>query len=121
MTAEAHSTPTNPNSGNGRRFFVSRHPGAIEWARGQPAAAGASFLPHLQPDTVGPGDVVMGTLPVNLAHEVCRRGARYYHLSLRVSPEQRGCELSSRELEAAGACLEAYEVVRLPGATPADG
>lgn len=108
-------------SGEARCWFVSRHPGAIAWARGRQETALATFVAHLEPEQVRPGDVVMGTLPVNLAYEVCRRGARYYHLSLRVSPGQRGCELSCNELELAGARFEAYEVLRIGDSAGAMG
>ena len=104
-----------------RRFFVSRHAGAIAWARSQPALADVVFIAHLNPEHVVAGDIVMGTLPVNLAYEVCRRGARYYHLSLRVAAAQRGQELTRIELEVAGACLEPYEVVRRGSATAGKG
>jgi CRISPR-associated protein Csx16 len=50
---------------------------------------------------------------VNLAAQVCAAGARYLHLSLALTPELRGQELSAEDLEALGASLEAYEVRRL--------
>jgi CRISPR-associated protein Csx16 len=47
-------------------FFVSRHPGALEWAaqRGIPID---HQVEHLDVSAVRPGDSVIGTLPVNLA------------------------------------------------------
>ena len=94
-----------------RRFFVSRHPGAIEWARQYPWAVRARFVPHLEIEDIRAGDVVIGTLPVNLAAEVCARGARYLHLSISLTAGQRGTELTARELDAADACLVPYEVI----------
>jgi len=90
-------------------YFVTRHPGAIEWA----ARRGLQIdqrIDHLDPAVVGPGDVVLGTLPVHLAAEVCARGAHYFNLSLDLPPEARGRELSADELDAYGARLEQYRV-----------
>ena len=47
---------------------------------------------------MSPRDTVMGSLPVNLAAEVCARGARYMHLSLRLPAAWRGRELSASQL-----------------------
>lgn len=94
-------------------LFVSRHPGALQWAR----SAGVQFdrhVAHLDPDTVGAGDVVVGTLPVHLAARVCARGARYLHLSVAVPAGLRGIELSAVELAGLGATLQAFEVRAVP-------
>lgn len=93
-------------------FFVTRHPGAIEWA----ARRGLEVdrrIDHLDPADVRSGDIVIGTLPVNLAAEVCARGARYLNLSLDLPPDARGRELSADELERYGARLEGYAIHRL--------
>lgn len=90
-------------------FFVSRHPGAREWAAAEGVAVDAAIA-HLDPETVQPGDVVIGTLPIHLAARVCQRGGRYLHLSLELPPEWRGRELSAADLHRFGARLEAYRV-----------
>lgn len=79
------------------RYFISRHPGALEWFQRQ--GLDAQHITHLDPALVGPGDVVMGTLPVHLAAEVCGRGARYLHLQMAVSPDMRGTEFSADLME----------------------
>ena len=96
-----------------RRFFVSRHQGAIEWARKHPWSRHAEFLTHLDLDRIVPGDTVIGTLPVHLAAAVCALGAKYLHLSIELIEQQRGQELTADELDAAGACLVPYKI--LPG------
>lgn len=53
-------------------FFVSHHPGAIEWATQQRLAVDR-FLAHLDPGQVSSSDTVIGTLPVHLAAKVCDR------------------------------------------------
>lgn len=92
-------------------YFISRHPGAYEWAVGEGIAVD-QVLTHFDPECVEPDDVVIGTLPIHLAARVCTRGGRYLHLSLNVPPEWRGRELSAIELCACGARLEGYRVVR---------
>lgn len=88
-------------------YFVSRHPGAVEWARRRGIAVDA-LVSHLDPQVITDGDTVIGTLPVNLAAEVCARGAGYLHLSVALPPESRGRDLTADELEALNARLEAY-------------
>ncbi len=100
-------------------FFVTRHPGAVEWARRHGVEVDRRIV-HLDPAEVGAGDTVIGTLPVNLAAEVCTRGGHYVNLSLDLPPEARGRELSADELERYGARLEAYHVQPVAGQTVTD-
>lgn len=88
-------------------YLITRHPGAIEWANRQGLQVDKQ-LAHLTPALVQPGDLVIGTLPVNLAAEVCERGGRFYNLSLDLPPEARGRELSADDLERYGARIEGY-------------
>ena len=96
-------------------YFVTRHPGALEWAAGEGVIVDR-VLAHFDPECIQPGDVVLGTLPINLAARVCARGGRYLHLSLEIPPEWRGRELSAADLRQCGARLEAYQVI--PDAPP---
>ncbi len=91
-------------------YFITRHPGAIEWAARQGLKVDRN-LAHLDPADIRPGDVVIGTLPVNLGAQVCARGGRFFNLSLNLTAEARGRELSADELERYGARLEEYLVV----------
>lgn len=90
-------------------FFISRHPGAIEWAARQNLQVDR-LLPHLDPDQVQPGDTVIGSLPVNLAAQVCAKGAAYWHLSLEVPAALRGQELSADNLDRLGARVQAFDI-----------
>ena len=96
-------------------WFVSRHPGALAWVQRQGLPVDR-WVPHLTPDDIRPGDTVAGTLPVQLAAEVCARGARYLHLRVDLPLADRGRELDADELERAGARLEPYEIVYSPEA-----
>lgn len=94
-------------------YFISRHPGAHDWA----AAEGLSVdqvLVHLDPAAIQPGDILIGSLPVNLAAVVCERGGRYLHLSLNVPPDLRGEELTAGQMRACGARIEEYRIMRAP-------
>lgn len=80
-----------------KTYLISRHYGAIQWMH----INGIAFdchREHLNPHEIDPGDTVIGTLPINLAAEVCERGARYLHLSLKLPCDARGRELSASEL-----------------------
>jgi CRISPR-associated protein Csx16 len=94
-------------------WFVSRHPGAVDWARQQGLAVDR-WVPHLEPADVQRGDTVAGTLPVQLAAEVCARGARYLHLRVDLPLHDRGRELDAGELHSRGAQLQRYDIAPHP-------
>lgn len=94
---------------NGINWFVSRHPGAVEWAKLQRLDIDR-WVAHLDPAEVSAGDTVIGSLPANLAAVVCERGARYLHLSLELPMEWRGRELSAADLLAISAELKTLRV-----------
>ena len=93
-------------------YFVTRHPGACEWARSLGLSVDV-WLPHLDPVLVQAGDTVIGILPVNLVAIVCEQGGRYFNLSLNLPIAARGQELSAQELEIYGARLEEYQVIAI--------
>lgn len=102
----------------GAVWFVSRHPGAVEWARRQGIQVDR-LVDHLEIDQVQESDVVIGTLPVHLAAAVSARGARFLNLSLDLPPDERGKELSTDDLERFGARLEEYRLERIGEHRPA--
>lgn len=91
-------------------YFVSRHPGAKDWAAEEGLQVD-EVIDHLEIDRIVHGDIVIGSLPVNLAAEVCARGGRYLHLSLELPFGLRGQELSAADMRAAGARVEEFRVV----------
>lgn len=93
-------------------YFVTRHPGARDWAAEEGLAVD-QVLDHLDPAIIQPGDILIGSLPVNLAATVCARGGRYLHLSLDLPPELRGLELSAGQMRDCDARVEEYQVRRL--------
>ena len=90
-------------------WFVTRHPGAVEWAQRKGLQIDR-HVAHLDPTSIAPCDTVIGILPVHLAAQLCARGARYLNLSLDLPAAARGRELSAEELDAYGARIEGYEV-----------
>ncbi len=92
-----------------RTIFVTRHRGAREWAERQGIVVD-DVVEHLDPERINPGDLVIGTLPVHLVAQICRRGGRYKHLSMDIPPDHRGQELSADDMQAFGARLEEFRV-----------
>jgi CRISPR-associated protein Csx16 len=90
-------------------YFITRHPGAIEWAREQGLCIDQQIA-HLDIDLIQSGDTVIGSLPVNLAAEVCKKGATYIHLSLTLPAYWRGQELSAAQMTECGARLTPFQV-----------
>lgn len=90
-------------------YFISRHPGAVEWAQGE-ALKIDQFVPHLDLALVQAGDTVIGSLPVNLAAQVCAAGAAYWHLSLELPVELRGQELGADALRRLGAKIAPFDI-----------
>jgi CRISPR-associated protein Csx16 len=93
-------------------WFITRHPGAIEWAARRGLTVDR-LIPHLDPADIRPGDTVIGSLPVNLAAEVCAGGARYLHLSLDLPEDARGIELTVEAMCRYGARVEEFRVERM--------
>ena len=98
-----------------KTIFVTRHPGAAEWAADNGFQA-ATQVEHLDVADIAAGDVVAGTLPVHLAAAVCEAGAAYWHLTLELPAHLRGVELTAAQMVEAGAHVERYTVCS--GAVP---
>jgi CRISPR-associated protein Csx16 len=92
-------------------WFISRHPGALEWAKSLDTHIDRHAI-HLDPSVVQGGDTVIGTLPVHLAAQVCSKGALFFNLTLDLPPEWRGRELGAAELNACNARIERFHIVR---------
>ena len=91
-------------------YFVSRHAGAVDWARLQGLAVDR-IVPHIDAEIVQQCDTVIGNLPCDLAAEVVACGAEYWHLSVRLPTALRGKELNAAELLKFGASLRRLYVI----------
>jgi CRISPR-associated protein Csx16 len=92
-------------------YFVSRHPGAVDWSRRHRIDAKA--VTHLDVAQIFAGDTVIGTLPIHLAASVCAKGARYLHLTMDLPEEARGRALDADEMDAFGARIEEFYVRKI--------
>lgn len=90
-------------------WLVSRHPGAQAWLRRR--GLEGEWRAHLGPGEAGPGDCVIGTLPLHRVLELGRVGARYLHLEVEVPAHLRGQELDADQLDALGARLVPLRVL----------
>lgn len=104
--------PDDVHAQPGATWFVTRHPGARQWAQRKGIAVDR-VAEHLDVEALQHGDTVIGTLPVHLAAAVCDKGARYLHLSLDLPPEARGTELDADAMERYGARIEEFRIVRV--------
>ena len=93
-------------------WFVSRHPGAIAWAKLQKLPV-TRWVKHLDVCEVSVGDLVAGTLPMEAAAAVCERGAKFFSLELHLAENQRGRELSEKELRDLNCSLQEFRVTRI--------
>jgi len=93
-------------------YFISRHRGAKEWIEQQGILIDQSMT-HFDPKCVIKGDIVIGTLPVNLIAEICQRKGRYLHLAMQLPAEMRGKELSMADMNLYQACLKEYHVTHV--------
>lgn len=90
-------------------WFVSRHLGAIAWVKTQQITIDR-WCEHLDVNQVQRDDVVIGTLPIHLAAQVCERGAIFYFVSLNLPAHLRGKELTPEQMCEAECTLQRYVV-----------
>lgn len=94
-------------------WFVSRHPGALAWLARRELHPDR-VTAHLDPAEIAAGDVVIGTLPMSAAADICSRGARFIALDLNLPSDMRGRELTEEELRNLNCTLTEYRVSALP-------
>lgn len=94
-------------------YFITRHTGALQWA----VAHNISFDVHLTHldnlDALTQGDIVIGTLPIHMVHQINQLGVRYWHLSIEIPPSLRGAELNAEQLNDCHATLEEFVVQKI--------
>lgn len=93
-------------------FFISRHPGAVDWIKQQGIAIDR-WESHLDLADVKAGDKVIGTLPIPMVAALNKKGATYLHLNVAVPASLRGQELSEDTLYALGASLQSFCVLEV--------
>lgn len=94
-------------------YFITRHVGALDWAKANDVHFDV-HLPHLlNVDELKSGDVIIGTLPINIISQINELGVRYIHLSLDIPPQLRGVELTVEQLNECQATLEEFYVKKV--------
>ncbi|HIF9493542.1 TPA: CRISPR-associated protein Csx16 [Photobacterium damselae] len=79
-------------------YFISRHPAALEWVNTQNIKID-HWLEHLLDLSLFvSGDIVLGTLPIQLVAALNQKGVQYGHFSLTVPPQWRGSELNLEQV-----------------------
>jgi len=96
-------------------YFISRHSGAVEWAKEQNFSVD-KWISHLDNEQIVSGDIVVGTLPVNIAADLILKGARYFSLNLALSAADRGIELTKEDLYRLKAELVEYQIQKVSNA-----
>lgn len=96
-------------------IVVTRHTGALDWfeRRGTGPLRRLDHVGDAEIESFSAGDIVAGTLPVNVVARLNARGVRYLHLTLELPAALRGKELTADDMDAAGARLEEYAVRRV--------
>lgn len=92
-------------------WFVSRHPGAIDWAKKECGLNVDRWVTHIRSSDVIATDIVIGTLPIHIAAEICARGAKFYYLTMNLRADQRGRELAMDEMTQAKCCIKQFVVL----------
>ncbi len=85
-------------------IIVTRHPGAIDWL--QEKGFKGDIVPHLLGDSISPGNIYIGMLPIPMIQKILDAGSRFYLLIMPgVTQAQRDREMTPAEMDAAGAKL----------------
>jgi len=95
-------------------WFVSRHDGALEWAKERGIlddSQSVKVVSGIDVEQVALDDYVIGTLPVHLVADICARGAHYLHIAMQVPAGRRGSELSAAEMVEFGATVREFLVL----------
>jgi putative CRISPR-associated protein (TIGR02620 family) len=94
-------------------YLIIRHFDPHEWTT-QEAFITHELIAHLDAELVRTGNAgEIGTLTVNLAERICAHGERYWNLSLGLSFEKRGLELSAKDMPHYGARVEECQVEKI--------
>lgn len=91
-------------------YLITRHAGAVQWLQ-EAVSEPYVLLTHLHDlNLIQAGDIIVGTLPVNLIAKINLLGARYFHLHINIPAHLRGHELTHEQLVQLGAGLVEYSV-----------
>lgn len=90
-------------------LIVSRHKGAVDWLKAR--GIEGEVKEHVEDPKEVSGKDVYGALPNNLAWHT--RSVTSIDMP-KMTPEQRGKDLTPQEMDAAGATLSTYIILKVP-------
>lgn len=93
-------------------YLITRHQGAVHWVKSQGIVVD-EIIQHLELSSLKSGDVLIGTLPINLVAELGKIGVRYFHLTLNIPESLRGKELTLDEMNEVNAYLQEYRAEKV--------
>ncbi len=92
-------------------YAITRHAGALDFIRrSHPQAEAHVELTDAMIATMGPGDIVIGPLPVKEVAKLTARGVRYEAIDMETPSDRRGQELTAEDMVSFGARRRAYAV-----------
>jgi CRISPR-associated protein Csx16 len=96
-------------------YFVTRHPGAVEWAKQQGVKVDKtlSHLTQTEINQITEDDVFIGILPINIVADICNKRGRFFNLSMSLPPEARGRELSAEEMSKYNSSIEEFFAMKV--------
>lgn len=102
-------------SSENKIILVTKHSTTAEWLVGKLADNSTyEVVGDFKADMVGEGDVVVGTLPIHLAHAVQEKGGKFYFLSINhATIASRGKELTASDIEESGAKLMTFNITKV--------
>lgn len=95
-------------------YIITRHMGSVQWIKNNlPNPQDKTIVqPHLDPNIIHPGDMVIGVLPLHIIADIGTKGADFYSLDITCPPELRGRELDLQTLEDLHPKLTKYRVTK---------
>lgn len=96
-------------------YFICRHQGTIEWIKKQKNIKIDVFLEHLdlRETEIRAEDTVIGILPIDIAAQVCAKGAKFYALKIHQELSERGQIFSADKVEKMNVSLRRFQVTDL--------
>jgi len=95
---------------NEKVLFVNRNDGAKDWAQDH-GFEDADVVENFSTDMIEEGDTVIGTLPLHLAADICKKGGNYSALVMDPVPQElRGTSLSSEQMDELNATTQSMRV-----------
>ncbi|MBR1374612.1 MAG: CRISPR-associated protein Csx16 [Cardiobacteriaceae bacterium] len=96
-------------------YFICRHQGTIDWVKSRKNIKIDVFLDHLdfRETEICAEDTVIGILPIDIAAQICEKGAKFYALKIHQELSERGQNFSADNLEKMNVSLRRFQIIDL--------